>query len=327
MPELAVEHRFLMHGLLALSAFHLCQLRPAETKKFAALATLHQGQALSHFRPVLPAINEENCEAAVCMAIVLSIIGISALSRPRDTQSDASDLHTSSFNDILGVFSLTRGVAEVLAPAQSQLHDSQIKVMFGTWRLDSYENIYLPEEVQSRFDAMKHEIVPSLVTDAASNLTACLTALDQLEQIYKDVQYNLASPDHIRVPAESHEVEMEIGFILKWTTSVPAEYVTLLREHHTAALIILAHYVVTMMSMGERWYSKNWSENALQMIKEIIDPSGLPWLRWPEDRLRRQQELWRTAMDMSSAVQVAKPEDSSMDIDTYNFKKKVSLVK
>lgn len=324
-PELAVKHKFLMHGILALSAFHLCQLRPVEKNKFVALAILHQDLALSHFLPVLPSINVENCEAAVCMAIVLSVIGISALSRPRDTQSDASDLHTSSFNDILGVFSLTRGVAEVLVPAQSQLEHSPINGMFGTWTPDSLEDIHLPEEVQSRFDALKHEIVPSLVTDAASNLAVCLTALEQLVQIYKDVQYSSASPENVRGPPERFRVELELGVILKWTTSVPAEYVSLLRQHHTAALIILAHYVVTMMSLGERWFSRNWSENALQMIKEIIDPSGLPWLRWPEDKLRRHQEFWRTATDMSSPAQITKPEDSSLDFDSC-YNNKVTLV-
>ncbi|TLD29749.1 hypothetical protein E2P81_ATG06043 [Venturia nashicola] len=325
-PELAVKHRFLMHGLLALSAFHLCELRPAEKNNFIALATLHQGRALSHFRPVLPSINQDNCEAAVCMAIVLSVIGLSALSRPRITQHDSTGLYTSSFNDILGVFSLTRGVAEVLAPAQSQLRDSPIKAMFGTWTLDSYNDIHLPEEVQHRFDALKHEIVPSLVTDASSNLTACLEALDQLESIYKDIQYNLTSPPP-EIVSENTRVEMDLGFILKWTTSVPAEFVVLLRQHHTAALIILAHYVVTMMSLGDKWFSKNWTENALQMIKEIIDPSGLPWLRWPEDRLRRQQERWRAAMDESSPPQLAKPEDHSFDLDSLNINNKIALIR
>lgn len=325
-PELAVEHKFLMHGLLALSAFHLCQLRPAETNKFAALAILHQGQALSHFRPVLPSITDETCEAAVCMAIVLSVIGISALSRPRSTLSDASDLHTSSFNDILGVFSLTRGVAEVLAPAQARLHNSSIRAMFGTWTLDSYDDIHLPEEVQSRFDALRHEIVPSLVTDTASNLDVCLTALEQLVKIYKDVQYSLSSTEYVRGPPEQPRVELDLGFILKWTASVPGEYVTLLRQHHTAALIILAHYVVTMLSLGERWFSRNWSENALHMIKEIIDPSGLPWLRWPEDKLKRQQEIWRTAMDMSSPTDSAEPDDSGLELDHYYINSKMTLV-
>lgn len=324
-PELAVKHKFLMHGILALSAFHLCQLRPVEKNKFVGLAFLHQDLALSHFRPILPSINVENYEAAVCMAIVLSLIGISALSRPRDTQSDVSDLPTSSFNDILGTFNLTRGVAEVLVPAQSQLEHSPIKSMFGTWTTDAYEDIHLHEEVQSRFDALKHEIVPSLVTDTASNLAVCLTALEQLVQIYKDVQYSLASPENVRGPPERLRVELEIGVILKWTTSVPAEYVSLLRQHHTAALIILAHYVVTMMSLGERWFSRNWSENALQMIKDIIDPSGLPWLRWPEDKLRRQQEFWRTAMDTSSPAQLAKPENSSLELDS-DYHNKVTLV-
>lgn len=325
-PELAGKHKFLMHGILALSAFHLCHLRPTEENKYVALATYHLGLALTYFRPVLPSINKDNCEAAVCMSIVLSVIGISALSRARTTQSGASDLHTSSFNDILGLFSLTRGVADVLVPVQAQLQHSLIKVMFGPWTVDSYEDTHLPEEVQSRFDALKREILPSLVTDAASDLPVCLTALEQLVQIYKDVQYNSASPENVRGPGERPRVELELGVILKWTTSVPAQYVSLLRQHHTAALIILAYYVVTMMTLGEKWFSMSWSENALQTIKEVIDPSGLPWLRWPEDKLRRQREFWRTAMDMSSPTQIAKPGESSSGADSCHITDKVTLV-
>ncbi|QDS77142.1 hypothetical protein FKW77_001289 [Venturia effusa] len=324
-PELSVKHKFLMHGILALSAFHLCHLRPAETKKFAALAILHQDLALSHFRPILSSIDEDNCEPAVCMAIVLSLIGISALSRPRESQSSPSGLHKSSFADILGVFSLTRGVAEVLAPAAVQIRASQIRFMFGAWTLDSYEDVRLPEEVQSRFDALKHEIVPSLVTDAPSNLAVCLTALEQLVIIYKDIQYNTTCPDDFERFGQRVPVELELGLILKWTTNVPAEFILLLRQHHTAALIILAHYVVTMMSLGERWFCKDWSENALQLIRGIIDPSGLPWLRWPEDRLRRQQEFWRSAMDTSSPSQRPKSGGSSLILDGYDKGKTTPL--
>lgn len=317
-PEMAVNHRFLMHGLLALSAFQSCHTKPLERNRFFALATSHQGLALSHFRPVLPLVNDENCEAAVCMAIVLSVIGISALSHPRDSQPSVSDLHAPSFNDILGVFSLTRGVAEVLAPAQAYLRRSPINIMFHGWRLDCYEDVILPEEVQSRFDALKHEIVPSLVADAAPNREVCLIALEQLVEIYKEIQHYSTSQANVTDHPVKHFVELELGIILKWTTSVPAEFVSLLRQQHTAALIILAHYAVTMMSLGNRWFSRHWSENALFLIKEMIDPSGLPWLRWPEDQLRKQQEYWRATMETNFA-QLAKPGDLNLDSNGHRY--------
>jgi Fungal specific transcription factor domain len=323
-PEIAADHKFLMHGLLALSAFHLCHLRPSERSKFVALANHHQGLALSHFRPVLPSITEDNCKPAVCMAIVLSVIGISALSRPRDSHSDTSGLLTSSFHDILGVFSLTRGVAGVLVPAQVWLQHSPINVMFHNWQLDSYDAIHLHEEVQNRFDTLKHEIVPSLVADATSNLGPCLAALDQLVEIYKEVQFYSTSQNTTNYPVKC-PVELEIGILLKWTTNVPAEFVMLLRQQHTAALIILAHYVITMMSLGDRWFSRNWSENALQIIKEVIDPSGLPWLRWPEDNLRKQQESWRTAMIENPSDRVTKLEDLNLDRNGF-YQTKVNII-
>jgi hypothetical protein len=324
-PEIAADHKFLMHGILALSAFHLCQLRPLDKNKFVALANHHQALALSNFRPVLPSINEDNCKAAVCMAIVLSVIGISVVSRPRDSGSDSSDLHTSSFTDILGVFSLTRGVAGVLTPAEVWLEHSPINIMFHNWQLDCYDSIHLPEEVQSRFDTLKHEIVPSLVTDVTANLVVCLAALDQLVEIYKEIQfYSPSSVNSTNEPAK-HPVELEIGILLKWTTNVPAEFLTLLRQKHTAALIILAHFVITMMSLGDRWFCRNWSENALQMIKEVIDPSGLPWLRWPEDNLRKQQESWRTALDVNTPDPPTKRENLNLDKNGF-YQTKVNLV-
>jgi hypothetical protein len=322
-PEMAADHKFLMHGLLALSAFHLCHLRPLEKNKFVALANHHQGLALSHFRPVLPSITEDNCKPAVCMAIVLSVIGLSALSRPRDSKSDSSDLHTSSFNDILGVFSLTRGVAGVLVPAQAWLQHSPINVMFHNWQLDSYDAIHLPGELQSRFNTLKHEIVPSLVADATSNLEPCLAALDQLIEIYKEIQF-YSTPTNTSKHPVKHPMELEIGILLKWTTNVPTEFVTLLRQQHTAALIILAHYVITMMSLGDRWFLRNWSENALQMIKEVIDPSGLPWLRWPEDNLRKQQAFWQSAVDVNPTEQPTKPEQLNLDRNGF-YQTKVDL--
>lgn len=286
-PEMAATHIFLMHGILALSAFHLSLLRPLERTRFATWGTHHQGMALSHFRPVLPAITEENCKPAVCMAIILSVIGISALSRPTDPESLLSEIHIHSFNDIIGVFSLTRGVKEVLSPAATWLSTGPISVMFHNWRLDSYDDVHLPEDIQSRFDTLRNETIPSLVLDPGSNLEPCLVALQSLEQCYKDVFFYPLSHDTSK---ESKEVEL--GVVLKWTTEVPAAYLSLVRERHTAALIILGHFVITVKSLGERWFSTNWSENALELVKEAIDPSGLPWLRWPEDQLKKQLQ-WR----------------------------------
>lgn len=323
-PEMASDHKFLMHGLLALSAFHLCHLRPLEKKKFFALGNHHQGLALAHFRPVLPCLTEDNCKPAVCMAIVLSIIGISVLSRSRDSESDLSDLHTSSFNDILGVFSLTRGVAEVLTPVAVWLRDSPMNVMFHNWQLDSYDSIHLPEEVQIRFDTLKHEIIPSLVADGVSTLKPCLAALDQLRDIYKEIQFYSSSGSENSYPAK-YPVELEIGILLKWTTNVPAEFVALLRQQHTAALIILAHYVITMVSLGDHWFSRNWSENALRMVKEVIDPNGLPWLRWPEDNLKKQQELWKIVLDVKHSQQSTKPEQLNLDSNGF-YRTKADIV-
>src|ERR1700761_1375184 len=85
-PEKAVSYLFVMHGLLTLAALHLAHERPLERRKYAMLSTYHQGAALQHFRAVLPAITRENCSGIFIMSVTLSVISLSALSWPEESE-------------------------------------------------------------------------------------------------------------------------------------------------------------------------------------------------------------------------------------------------
>lgn len=71
-PMMAMDHPYLMHGLLATSAMHLVYLRPDEAQKCLCLCDQHQVIAIAQFRKQLGGVNSHNAAAVFALAALLS---------------------------------------------------------------------------------------------------------------------------------------------------------------------------------------------------------------------------------------------------------------
>lgn len=94
-PQQAMKHTFLMHGLLALSALHLAYLNPSSSSKYLQLCDKHQAIALQKFRAIL----SSNIDPSLADALfaLSSTISVSAMARscavaPASNHSKAMDM-------------------------------------------------------------------------------------------------------------------------------------------------------------------------------------------------------------------------------------------
>ena len=72
-PELAMEHEFLLHGLLSISALHLalCATDPQERRRRTVAAMQHHDRSLTLFRPELDRITNANHDAVFAMFCIV----------------------------------------------------------------------------------------------------------------------------------------------------------------------------------------------------------------------------------------------------------------
>lgn len=75
-PQQALKHAFLMHGLLAFAALHLALIKPESSVKYLQLCDRHQAIALQKFRSVLSspeAFDSELADALFALSVTLSL--------------------------------------------------------------------------------------------------------------------------------------------------------------------------------------------------------------------------------------------------------------
>jgi hypothetical protein len=72
-PQLAYQHEFLMHALLACTALHIAYLNPDQRSEFIIKARTHQDHAMPLFRAAVPSVESENCDAVSVFARLVSM--------------------------------------------------------------------------------------------------------------------------------------------------------------------------------------------------------------------------------------------------------------
>ncbi|KAI3150015.1 transcriptional regulator family: Fungal Specific TF [Penicillium roqueforti] len=109
-PEEALLHPFLMHGVLALSSLHLARTGMELTRRASYLnrAVAHQNQALALFRELLGDVKESNAKAMFAFAGIV-VIYTFAFPHTPDVQDPCSCV-----DDLYQVLVLARGVQQVI---------------------------------------------------------------------------------------------------------------------------------------------------------------------------------------------------------------------
>ncbi|WYZ42767.1 hypothetical protein EsH8_VI_000466 [Colletotrichum jinshuiense] len=120
-PKVAVEYPFLMHQILAVSAFHLSSLEPTRRQENLALALQHQHHSIRGVQAEISRVTPQNCHALFAAASLV-LIGAFAASSPA--------LHSPlrpGVDDILENFTLIRGVSSVLSSAKENVRHGVLR--------------------------------------------------------------------------------------------------------------------------------------------------------------------------------------------------------
>lgn len=271
-PQQALEHPFLMHGLLALSALHLAYFRPHRSSEYLQTCDKHQDIALRKFREILSSPPDpELADPAFALAATLSVSSMARSCARADTA--AVDLDA-----VIELFILTRGVRDVIQLSHKRTRAGPMVVMLEGRPYPKDTEVHLPLSVSSCFDSIRHMLFIYELDPEA--LQHCQSALTELQKLYNNIAY--IAPTH----------NIEIGDLSRWQVIVSMDYIRLVQARNPPALVILAHYAAAMTAIRTAWYTQNWAEYALHGISEALDDSMQHWIRWPMEQVHaRLSEL------------------------------------
>ncbi|KAH7122645.1 hypothetical protein B0J11DRAFT_581339 [Dendryphion nanum] len=108
-PQEAMRYPFLMHCILAFSAYHLSHINPSCGQRYRLLASMHQAESLAAMNHVLPDINSRNCHAMFASAALLTLNAF-------------VDTEEANVEGLIEIFRLLRGMNMVLESTQTLVH-------------------------------------------------------------------------------------------------------------------------------------------------------------------------------------------------------------
>jgi hypothetical protein len=257
-PREALEHPFLMHGILSLSALHLVQQnKDTEHRKiYAELATRHQTLALTLFRKELNSITPSNCQALFAFSSIAAVLAF-AFSQSTDAQT------LSPIDEMLQIFKLCRGISEILKTARDWIKESWVAVLltFDQKR----DPTLVPQDVRDRITQLSriHEDTARtglLLDEKEACASAIAELMDTFERIYSDW-------DHVT--------------IFRWPILVDPLYLSLVRDRKPMAIVIMGYYCVALHTINDRWWLAGWTHLLLKSLYSELNASWKEVLTWP----------------------------------------------
>ncbi|KAH7417963.1 hypothetical protein BKA64DRAFT_653258 [Cadophora sp. MPI-SDFR-AT-0126] len=270
--KLGLRHKFLLRGILGLSALHLGHLAqlesPADSMEYMVKASMHQNIGLSDFRKVLENIDATTFDAVLAFSCVIPIhsIAVAAGSAYKQAHSDSDIL--SSF---LSSLSLFRSVNHLLLPSLDVYTSSTISPLL------QITTQKLPEP--SSFPGM--DSLERLELACTNFPTSTTSFQDQMQRnIFSSAIVLLRSTFATTVDTTSTD-RFTIGAVMIWTISVSDEYFIQLSRGHPSALAILAHYAVLLHRHNDVWWLQGLGASLVEKICMELGDEWSDIVSWP----------------------------------------------
>ena len=274
------QYPFLLHGILAVSALHLraATVNVTESKhsQYTEKAATHHQLALSSYIPRLNSIDDKTCHSIFVFSTILASLEFGFLC----TQEHGQGVHADRFlSGVVHIFDLLLGAVTVANAASVWIEECRSEPLLVPIR------------------AMMHrEEIPidSQVQDA---LTVLLAGIHSIE-----LQKELASTQDLSVIYDSALPELWNAFrclgmkepdnfkgTIGWPAFVDSSYVSLVKQRHPAALVVLAYYGVILHALDHAWWLRGVGSKLIKSVAIAISTMQVEeWqglLQWPLEKI------------------------------------------
>jgi hypothetical protein len=261
MLELAFEHTFLLHGILALSAVHKASFfLPADRQSLLLQADVHISQALDTMRKHLQTSNAVIAIPLFVLSTVLLTYNFGSVQeKPEDP---IGSLHH--------CFMLLAGIKVVIGPHWPKIQEHPVCAQMVEMSLaDTLQRLDALAKDDERPEILRLMELTELVLDTQDK-TACAEAIKDLHHISVRVRYVGSDRD-------------DVPLLFMWAARCSNRFFDLLAAHNPVACIITVHFAAMMAELRTVWWVVKWPRWLLAATEDLLGatPDLLGWLDWP----------------------------------------------
>ncbi|KAJ5385534.1 hypothetical protein N7517_003445 [Penicillium concentricum] len=288
LPVEAYSNKYLMHGLLALSALHRASLFPTQKEKNIKASAYHQAAGLKEFRELISSpVDPSNWQPVFCFASMIMVYVCASPIRLGE------DRWPAPISNMVELFSVVQGLQTLMEPWLHSLRRTQLAPLANCVWLDSemligspatIQQSLLPPDIQVRISRLHRFIddypFPHTLPQSQQNLSAS-------DELPRPVDYRADYKRALKFFENStRQIELagphiEVGMVLMWAYSLSKQFRDDLEAFHPAALVLLSHWCVLLHLINDTWFIKGTSLQLLEEIEIKINPGFREWLVWP----------------------------------------------
>jgi hypothetical protein len=255
-PKVGVAYPFLMHQILAVSAFHLASSNPSGYQEYLSRAFQHQHYAIYGIRKEVAAVTSRNCHALFAGSSLLFRGAFAAYARTGGRNLKQK------VNDLFGVFILVQGVSSILNSFKDVIQNG---IFRGFIECNSY--------------ARRTGLLSSLI-ERLYLITESLNAGEVNDVVKTQAGEAIFALGESVGRASTASPELNVAII--WPMVIQEGFLQLIRGSHPAAIVVVAHYYTGLHVVGsEFWFLENWGHDLLDAIVEGLPPSWQEAITWP----------------------------------------------
>lgn len=257
-------HTYLMHEILAFTAFHKAYTHIEQRSCYYACGIHHQDAAIRGIRQVLYNLTPYEAPAIFATSTLLTLSVFASTGFEARFPETAHS--TSAIDDILNIFHLMQGMGSMLDIARHHVMDSFIAPLLR------YSNEPIPAQ------PLLHKLqlqLPTLIALIESHVD-----LAESERIaYLE---SVASFGPALAFAQGEKTDnRELRFLFSWSRNLTRTYLAYLREQRPGALAVLSHYVAFFLIVEPKhWYLAGWGDRLMRACRDNVDPSWMPAIQW-----------------------------------------------
>ncbi|GME66443.1 putative C6 zinc finger domain-containing protein [Neofusicoccum parvum] len=250
--RIGFAHRFVLRGVLALSALHLAAAADASERRRAswiASSSVNFNVALQEFRGVLEAgVTAANCPAVFLFSTTVAVHAMAI---------GQVQLAVDPVADMVQCMQMSRGVTTIVRPFWDALLASDVEPLVSN---------ALPSGARGCADdilRLKELVAAGDWADGEDTVYG--EVIDHLVQVAREARGR---------PSGSPVACM----VFSWPALIPDAFLGFLSERRPVAMVILLHFTAFMQESADLWWLCRWHKRVKECVEISLPPDLFKWI-------------------------------------------------